>query len=160
MIRFCWLLVSLTTWTLLFMYMPRWPPWVLVILAGLTFAVYLHQLAMQKFNVLMLFFSSLLWLGIGAGMKLRLIWEREALPLPSGFIYRAILIAALVLSAFLTFANYRLVLSFLQRRGNLDINKLVKTRPSIKEQWKAFRKLLRKNREAELELTLGEEIRH
>lgn len=157
MIRFCWMLISLTTWTLLFMYMPRWPAWLLFVLAGITFAVYLFQLTMQKFNALMLFFSSLIWLGIGSAMKLRLIWQRESLPLPSGFIYRTILIAALALSAFLTFSNYRLVLSFLQRRGNLEINKLVKTpRPSIKEQWKRFRK--RRNRETELELILGEEV--
>lgn len=159
MIRFSWLLTSLTTWTLLFMYMPRWPPWVLLLLAGLTLACYLYQLMMQKFNALMLFFSSLIWLGIGAGMKLRLIWEQQSLPLPSSFIFRAILLAALVLSAFLTFSNYRLVLSFMQRRGNLDINKLVKKqRPTLKEQWKAFRKRWSKNQEQELELTLGEEV--
>lgn len=159
MIRFSWLIMSLISWTLLFMYMPRWPPWLLVLVAGLTLATYLYQMALQKFNALMLFFSGLVWIGIGAGMKTRLIWEREAWPLPSGFIYRTILIAALVLGAFLTFANYRLVTSFLRRRGNLEINKLVKSRPSVKEQWKAFRKRWRRNREAELELTLGEEVR-
>lgn len=160
MIRFSWLLISLTIWTLLFTYMPRWPPWLCILLAGITLASYLYQLVMQKFNALILFFSGLIWLGIGTGMKLRLIWEQQSLPLPSGFIYRTILIAALILSAFLTFSNYRLVLSFMQRRGNLDLNKLVKSpRPSIKEQWKAFRKRWRRNQEVELELTLGEEVR-
>lgn len=160
MIRFCWFLISLTSWTLLFAYMPRWPPWVLMVLAGITLASYMHQLVMHKFNDLMLFFCGLIWLGIGAGMKLRLIWEQQSLPLPSGFIYRTILFSALVLSAFLTFSNYRLVLSFMQRRGNLDINKLVKSpRPTIKEQWKSFRKRWRRNQEEELEMTLGEEVR-
>lgn len=158
MIRFVSLLLTLGGWAYLYWRLPGWPlfiPWSLSII-GLI--IYLYGWVLERENKLIYFFTSLLWIGIALCLRLKEeIIATLSFPFSiTGTVHTAF-IAALILSSFLTFANYRLEHNLKNRRGNVSKQQLVHVKPTVADRWKSFKRLFISSR-TEIRLILGEEI--
>jgi hypothetical protein len=159
MIRFIWLILSLTGWGTILYMMPRLPPVVFLIMAGISAAGYLYGWVMHKRNWFIHFFTSCLWAGIWIACKGMAAHAEHAdwlpLSIPPSTIGKTLMILGMVVSLFLTFANYRIALNFVQRRGNIDRDMLGRLHGD-QNPWERF--IRRLKRKKGLLIQLGEEV--
>lgn len=158
MIRFIWLLLTLSGWAYLYWQLPGWPlfiPWSLSIV-GLI--IYLYGWILERENKLIYFFTGLLWAGIALSLRLKdEITTAPSFPVSVTGIMHAAFIAALILSLFFAFANYRLEHNLKNRRGNVSKQQLVHVKPTAADRWKSFKRLFFPSK-TDIRLDLGEEI--
>ncbi len=158
MIRFISLLLTLVGWAYLYWRLPGWPLFITWSLSIVSFIVYLYGWVMEQENKLIYFFTSLLW--VGAALSLRLkeeILASPSFPLSITGTVHAALIAALILSMFFAFANYRLEHNLKNRRGNVSKQQLVHVKPTAADRWRSFKRLFFPSK-TDIRLNLGEEI--
>lgn len=164
MLRFLWLILILVGWGLVLVYMPRLPTISYWIAAAISMIGYLYGWVMAKRNRLIYFFTFSLSLGSAVSLKGASAWEKwvewSAFPLPisANVIYKLLLLFTMIMAGFITFANYRVSLNFIQRRGNIDKGKLVKLHRE-KNALQSFIKWLKTRKEPmEVRISLGTEI--
>lgn len=160
MLRFLWLTLSVTGWGLILVYLPRMPTYLNLIAVVLSIMGYMYGWVMHKWNWLIYFFTACLWTGIYASYEVMSRWDTwydNVLPItiPAHAVGKVVLIATLFTSSFLTFADYRVSLNFIHRRGNFDKEQLVKLHNEISPFKKWFRS---RGGEQEIRVTLGKEI--
>jgi hypothetical protein len=159
MIRFIWLILSLTGWGTILYMMPRLPPVVFLITAGISAVGYLYGWVMHKRNWFIHFFTSCLWTGVWIACKGMAAYAEHAdrlpLSIPPATIGKTLMILGMVVSMFLTFANYRIALNFVQRRGNIDRDMLGRLHGD-QNPWERF--IRRLKRKKGLLIQLGEEV--
>lgn len=160
MIRFIWLLLTLGMWS--YEYWRPWSSlgrWVWVPLV-LALIVYLYGWVLERENRLIPFFSGSIWASLGGIVEFHMfIRTHPDFPLSTTILVRALLIIGMIVALFLTFANYRLQHSLLNRRGNVSKQQLVVVKPTVADRWtKLKRVFLRGTASSEIELNLGEEI--
>lgn len=151
MLRFIWVFVSAIGWVLIFKFMPMIMPVYLLIPGLISIAGYMYGWIVYKENLLTYFYLILLWLGLWAGVWLQLnlapkINALKYMPisLSDTIVARFIFIVTLLLAGLATFSNYRMSLSFIQRRGNIDKEMLVRISPLGKEQWSKFKRYFKR----------------
>lgn len=160
MIRFIWLLLTLVVW--IYEY---WCPhselgrWVWIPLS-LALIAYLYGWVLERENRLILFFSGSIWASLGGIVEFHIFLRTHPdFPLSTSVVVRALLIIGMIVALFLTFANYRLQHSLLNRRGNVSKQQLVVVKPTVTDRWKKLKRIfLRGSASSEIELNLGEEI--
>ena len=159
MIRFLWLALSLMGWGLVFHFLPRLPPYVLLLPSGASLIGYLYGWIVHKRNWLIHFFVIGLWIGVWIsyqGMEVH-VAHTHVLPfhIPSATVGKTLMIITMFVSGFLTFANYRVSLNFIQRRGNIDRDLLGRLYGD--DTWRRFKSLFNRKK-GEVTISLGEEI--
>lgn len=168
MIRFLWLLATITGWGYVLVYLPRMPTIALLVLPAISIVGYMYGWAMLKRNHLMYFFCAALWLSVWAGYGVMRWWEqavisgenelRFQIPIPVYVVGKTVLLVTFFISCILTFANYRISLSFMRRRGNFEKDRLVRLYPGegVFESLKKW--ITARNKPKDIRITLGEEI--
>lgn len=158
MIRFVSLLLTLGGWAYLYWRLPGCPlfiPWSLSIIS---FIVYLYGWVLERENKLIYFLTSLLWAGIALSLRLKEeIIASSSFPLSVTGTVHAAFILSLIISAFLTFANYRMEHNLKNRRGNVSKQQLVHVKPTAADRLKKFKRLFFPSK-TDIKLNLGEEI--
>ncbi|MNW42376.1 hypothetical protein D3C74_195440 [compost metagenome] len=158
MTRFITLLLTLGGWAYLYWRLPGWPLFIPWSLSVVSLIIYLYGWVLERENKLIYFFTGLLW--AGAALSLRLKEEviaSPSFPLSITGTVHAAFIAALILSLFFAFANYRLEHNLKNRRGNVSKQQLVHVKPTAADRWKSFKRLFVSSK-TEIRLNLGEEI--
>jgi|GEM_PF-6422797 len=159
MARYVWLVLTLVGWALVAAYVPRMPPVVFLGLAGVSAAGYLYGWAVRRRNWLSYFFASGIWLGAWAAYEVMAGWEEGGWGqwLAPWVLGKVVMAASLPVAGFLTFANYRISLNYIQRRGNIDRDLLGRLHRDTGP-WEAIKRLFRRRRKGEVVIDLGEEI--
>ncbi|PYE49317.1 hypothetical protein HUB98_03840 [Paenibacillus barcinonensis] len=157
MIRFIWFLLTLSGWAYLYWRTPELSAFWMYFPAGINFIMYIYGWMLERNNNLMYFFGGLLWTGNGLSLQLgEYVLTSKDFPFSmSGMVHTA-LIGTMFIATFLTFSNYRLAQSLLNRRGNVSKQQLVHVRPTAKDYYLKFKRLFVQNEE--IVLNLGEEI--
>jgi hypothetical protein len=104
------------------------------------------------------FYATLLFFGETSGLWLREQCEIQSVSIPPVLILRLYLILFFILAIFITLAGYRITLNFRQRRGNLEKQQLVQSERPFLRNWQSINRRFSRKRDAEISLTLGEEI--
>ncbi|WP_027092982.1 hypothetical protein [Cohnella thermotolerans] len=159
MLRFLWLALSLAGWGIVFCFLPRMPPNVLLLPAGVSLIGYLYGWIVHKRNWLIHFFVIGMWISVWIsyqGMEL-FIAHAHALPfhIPSAVVAKTLMVMIMLVSGFLTFVNYRVSLNFTQRRGNIDRDLLGRLYGD--DPWRRIKSLFKRHK-GEVTILLGEEI--
>ncbi|QQZ58920.1 hypothetical protein JI735_19510 [Paenibacillus sonchi] len=157
MIGFVWLMLTLGGWVYLYWRLPdcagfwSWLPVILCLI------VYMYGWVLEHRNKLIYFFTGLLWTGMALSGRLHAFLKGQPdSPLSAAAGFHAALIAGLIFSSFITFANSRLQHNLLNRRGNVSKQQLVAVKPTPVDRWKKLKRLF--IRSPDIELNLGEEI--
>ncbi|WP_411347059.1 hypothetical protein [Paenibacillus sp. WLX2291] len=158
MIRFIWLVFSLCGWTYLYAQTPDWLGWWTWLPALASLLVYLHGWVLEQRNQVLVFFTGLLWSGAALALKGQ-VWliQQPTFPISSVTGLHVLLVIGLLASLFLTFANHRMQHNLQSRRGNVSKQQLVIVKPTMKDRWKAIKRMFNGEKSQELELYLGEE---
>ncbi|MNB91623.1 hypothetical protein D3C75_387070 [compost metagenome] len=119
--------------------------------------VYLYGWVLEHENKLIYFFTGSLWTGMVLSGKLNAFLKGQPdFPLSAAAGLHGSLIAGLLFSLFITFANIRLQHNLLNRRGNVSKQQLVVVKPTAADRWKKFKRLFIRSKD--IELNLGDEI--
>lgn len=158
MIRFIWLLLSLCGWAYLYSRTPDWSGWWTWLPALGALLVYMYGWVLEQRNQALVFFTCLLWSGAALALKGHLwLIKQPTFPISSVTGLHVLLVIGLLASLFLTFANHRMQHNLQTRRGNVSKQQLVIVKPTMKDRWKAIKRLFSGEKSQELELYLGEE---
>lgn len=138
---------------------PRMPPVVALVLAGMSAVMYMYGWIISRRNWLIHFFTTNLWISMWISYQGMAMFALHADKLPETIppiaFGRILMIILLVLSGFLTFVNYRIALNFVQRRGNIDRDMLGRLHGDVSP-WERIKK--RWKRKKGLVIQLGEEV--
>lgn len=168
MIRFFWILITFISWGYVLVYLPRLPTLAILLMALTGLVGYIYGWTMKKRNHLIYFYTSALWLGVLAAYGVMRWWELEIIPsedvlpfpvpVPVHVIGKVVLLVTFIFAGILTFANYRITLSFMQRRGNIEKDRLVKLYSDGGIIATIHKWLDARSKPKDIMLTLGEEI--
>lgn len=158
MIRFVWLVLSLGGWAYLYSRTPDWSAWWTWLPALGALLVYMYGWVLEQRNQVLVFFTCLLWSGAALALKGQ-VWliKQPTFPVSSVTGFHVLLVIGLLASLFLTFANHRMQHNLQTRRGNVSKQQLIMVKPTMKDRWKAIKRLFKGEKSQELELYLGEE---
>ncbi|ALP37988.1 hypothetical protein ASL14_19140 [Paenibacillus sp. IHB B 3084] len=157
MMRFIWVMLTLSGWAYLYWRTPEWSAVWMYVPAVLCFVNYLYGWMLERSNKLIYFFSLLLWTGNGLSLMLgTYVAAQKDFPLSKDGMVHTALIMTMLFTIFFTLSNYRLAQSVLNRRGNINKQQLVHVRPTLKDYYTKFKRLFKSNKE--IVLNLGEEI--
>ncbi|MGG1880334.1 hypothetical protein ABDI30_22565 [Paenibacillus cisolokensis] len=158
MLRFVWLLLTLCGWAYLYWRLPDWPSVLLWVPVIVSLVIYMYGWVLERENKLIYFFTCLLWTGMGLSLKAKeAIATEPSFPISLSGTVHAAFIVSLIISAFLTFANYRVEHNLKNRRGNVSKQQLVQVKPTAADRWNSFKRLFVPSK-TEIRLNLGEEI--
>ncbi|MBG9796069.1 hypothetical protein ABD76_28015 [Paenibacillus dendritiformis] len=158
MTRFIWLLLTLSGWVFLYWRLPNGPLLWVWVPSVISLFIYMYGWTLERENKLIYFFACLLWAGIGLSLKAKeAVATESSFPISISGTAHAVFIVSLIISTFLTFANYRAEHNLKNRRGNVSKQQLVHVKPTAADRWNSFKGLFVRTK-TEIVLNLGEEI--